>query len=182
MRDAHRMKERFDLSLDSRQVVSLLIGGIVVLGAVFVLGVVVGKQLAGNEETREAGDILSALDREAEKTPAAAEAPPEELPLTFQDELTKKADPVAAAAPAPAKAAPPKAAPPPAAEPAVAVDLGKVEPASVPTRSAEKDDGGLTGAFARAAAPSAPARPPAEAVAGGAFTLQISASQSQAEA
>ena len=39
MRDTHRMREKYDLSLDSRQVVSLLIGGIVVLGAVFVLGV-----------------------------------------------------------------------------------------------------------------------------------------------
>ena len=47
MRDAHRMREKYDLSLDSRQVVSLLIGGIVVLGAVFVLGVLVGKKLAG---------------------------------------------------------------------------------------------------------------------------------------
>jgi len=35
MRDTHRMREKYDLSLDSRQVVSLLIGGIVVLGAVF---------------------------------------------------------------------------------------------------------------------------------------------------
>jgi hypothetical protein len=47
MRDTHRMREKYDLSLDSRQVVSLLIGGIVVLGAVFVLGVLVGKKLAG---------------------------------------------------------------------------------------------------------------------------------------
>jgi DedD protein len=86
MRDAHRMKERFDLSLDNRQVVSLLIGGLIVLGAVFVLGVVVGKKLAGSAETRQADDILSALDRKAERpAPAAAE-----VPLTFQDELTKK--------------------------------------------------------------------------------------------
>ena len=45
MRDAHRMKEKFDVSLDNRQIVSLLIAGIVVMGAVFVLGVVVGKNL-----------------------------------------------------------------------------------------------------------------------------------------
>ena len=50
MRDVHRMREKYDLSLDSRQVVSLLIGGIVVLGAVFVLGVLVGKKLAGTLE------------------------------------------------------------------------------------------------------------------------------------
>ena len=52
MRDTHRMREKYDLSLDSRQVVSLLIGGIVVLGAVFVLGVLVGKKLAGTRPLR----------------------------------------------------------------------------------------------------------------------------------
>ena len=99
MRDAHRMKERFDLSLDNRQVVSLLIGGLVVLGAVFVLGVVVGKKLAGSAETRHADDILSALDRKAEQP-----APPTpEVPLTFQDELTKK-HPDAPTVPPPARA------------------------------------------------------------------------------
>ena len=200
MRDAHRMKERFDLSLDSRQVVSLLIGGIVVIGAVFVLGVVVGKQLAGNEETRQAGDILSALDRQAEKAAEAEAAPREELPLTFQDELTKKAEtpkPAATTTPAVAKAAPPPTASPataaattPAgATPATATATpspsapmaGKVDEGAVTTRAAERD-GGLERAFARAAATSTPVRPPSEAVTGGAFTLQISASQSREEA
>jgi DedD protein len=104
MRDAHRMKERLDLSLDNRQVVSLLIGGLIVLGAVFVLGVVVGKKLAGSAETRQADDILSALDRKAERpAPAAAE-----VPLTFQDELTKKHPDTPSA---PARAAEPKPVP-----------------------------------------------------------------------
>ena len=62
MRDTHRMREKYDLSLDSRQVVSLLIGGIVVLGAVFVLGVLVGKKLAGTPHTDRAPDLLTALD------------------------------------------------------------------------------------------------------------------------
>ena len=45
MRDAHRMKEKFDVTLDNRQIVSLLIAGIVVMGAVFVLGVTRGMEL-----------------------------------------------------------------------------------------------------------------------------------------
>ena len=51
MRDANRLKEKYDLSLDNRQIVSLVIAGLIVLGAVFVLGLVVGKKLSGNEKT-----------------------------------------------------------------------------------------------------------------------------------
>lgn len=78
MRDAHRMKEKFDLSLDNRQVVSFLIALLVVFGAVFVLGVVVGKKLASNQITATAPDLLTALDQKTTQ-------------FTFQDELTKKA-------------------------------------------------------------------------------------------
>jgi len=90
MRDAHRMKEKFDLSLDNRQIVSLLIAGIVVLGAVFVLGVVVGKKLAESDRAAGAPDLLSALDEKA----AAMEKVHAEPATTFQDELTKKAGPL----------------------------------------------------------------------------------------
>jgi DedD protein len=58
MRDSHRMKEKYDLSLDNRQIVSFLIGALVVLGSVFVLGVVVGKQLTGPEGGPAAPDLL----------------------------------------------------------------------------------------------------------------------------
>jgi DedD protein len=87
MRDAHRMREKFDVTLDNRQIVSLLIAGIIVMGAVFVLGVVVGKKLAGNAQTAAAPDLLSALDANAQALQQAREAEP---PLTFQDELTRK--------------------------------------------------------------------------------------------
>ncbi|MBN8227952.1 SPOR domain-containing protein [Corallococcus macrosporus] len=86
MRDAHRMKEKFDVSLDNRQIVSLLIAGIVVLGAVFVLGVVVGKKLSGDAQTAAAPDLLSALDANAQVLNDARQEPP----LTFPDELTRK--------------------------------------------------------------------------------------------
>lgn len=197
MRDTHRMKEKFDLSLDNRQVMSLLVGGIVVMGAVFVLGVVVGKKLATSESAADAPDLLTLLDKKAEAMQEVRKEPP----LTFQDELTKKAPPLAVAEPAP----PPQKAPEPArppepqkvAEPAKAAApaevvaaraVAKVEPAvpskvdqtPVPTRTAASE-GGLKDAFARAQQP-APAKPPAEAKTGGAWTLQLSSSQSKDEA
>ncbi|SES95614.1 SPOR domain-containing protein [Stigmatella erecta] len=218
MRDAHRMKEKFDVSLDNRQIVSLLIAGIIVMGAVFVLGVVVGKNLAGNAQTAGAPDLLSALDANAQ----ALQEVQKEPPLTFQDELTRKAaEPVAPPpapkpAPKPAPAKPVAVVPPPApaekpapvAEPSEEVaanaaddelaalaakpspaapaapvakapapaPAGKVEQEPTPTRTATPPVGGLKEAIARAT------QPPAEAVKGGAFTLQISAFQSREEA
>ncbi|RKH59109.1 SPOR domain-containing protein, partial [Corallococcus llansteffanensis] len=104
MRDAHRMKEKFDVSLDNRQIVSLLIAGIVVMGAVFVLGVVVGKKLSGDAQTAAAPDLLSALDANAQVLHEARQEPA----LTFPDELTRKTS---------AEPLPPLPAPKPAAKP-----------------------------------------------------------------
>lgn len=235
MRDAHRMKEKFDVSLDNRQIVSLLIAGIVVMGAVFVLGVVVGKKLAGNADAVSAPDLLSALDANAQ----ALQNVQQEQPLTFPDELTRKAssEPVAPPQPKPAVAkAPPPAEKPAAAKPpepkpaeskpvtaqrpslaptpdpdtgelppeepkaepervvvaeaptapvpAKAVPVsGKVEASAVPTRTTTTEGGGLKEAIARATQqPAQPASPPAQAVKGGAFTLQLSAFQNKQEA
>ncbi|GHG99267.1 hypothetical protein GCM10012319_65490 [Comamonas sp. KCTC 72670] len=237
MRDAHRMKEKFDVSLDNRQIVSLLIASIVVMGAVFVLGVVVGKKLAGNADAVAAPDLLSALDANAQ----ALQNAQQDQALIFPDELTRKAStevppppkPAVAKAPPPAEkpAAPkppepakpaeskpasaqrmalaptpdpdtgelppeePKAAAPervvvaeaPTAPPAAVAQAvpvsGKVEAAAVPTRTTTTEGGGLKEAIARATQqPSQPASPPAQAVKGGAFTLQLSASQDKHEA
>lgn len=90
------MKEKYDLSLDNRQVVSLLIGSLVVLGAVFIIGVVVGKKLALRDEAAQAPDILTALDAQAEEHARTQQ----EAALTFPDELTKKSPVIAGAAPA----------------------------------------------------------------------------------
>ena len=51
MRDLHKMKEKFEVSLDSSHIVSLTIFGLVVVGGVFMLGVMVGKRLSSNEKT-----------------------------------------------------------------------------------------------------------------------------------
>ena len=108
MRDAHRMKEKYDLSLDNRQIVSLLIGALVVLGSVFVLGVVVGKNLSGEPGASEAPDLLTALDAKARQRDADEDA----APLTFPDILTERrsvtpprTEPMAVPAPAGDKAA-----------------------------------------------------------------------------
>ncbi|MBI3183311.1 MAG: SPOR domain-containing protein [Myxococcales bacterium] len=201
MRDAHRIKEKIDLTLDSRQIVSLLLGGLVVLGAAFVLGVVVGKKLATSERASSAPDLLTALDAQAEALGGTDER------LTFHEELTKKPE-----APRPEQRPPkPMPAPPLGGEaeaegeqPAEAggnaaagskspaggageapaerkreeapklLEQGSLKPDEpVPTRSLK--DGGLREAFARA-------QRPQEAVVGGAFTLQLSASQDRAEA
>lgn len=201
MRDAHRMKEKFDVTLDNRQIVSLLIAGIVVMGAVFVLGVVVGKKLASDAQTAAAPDLLSALDANAQALQEVRKEP--EPPLTFPDELTKKTGAESAAPPPapkvvvkPAPAPEPKPAEPaskPAAEPAAVAaapkpaepkptesgkETGKVESAPVPTRTTAREGGGLKEAIARATQP----QQPTETVKGGAFTLQLSAFQSRAEA
>ncbi len=176
MRDAHRMKEKFDVSLDNRQIVSLLIAGIVVMGAVFVLGVVVGKKLAGNAEASAAPDLLSALDANAQ----ALQEVQKEPPLTFQDELTRKsatdsvtpeAKKAPATKPAATAAATPAPKPAPAAAAAPAVPAAKPSAAEKPTEqpaSAEKQETAFNSADEELAAlasmkkPQAPAAAPAE--------------------
>jgi DedD protein len=183
MRDAHRMKEKYDLSIDNRQIVSILIGGIVVLGAVFVLGVVVGKKLSTGAQASQAPDLLTALDEKA----AAMDKP--DAQLTFPDELTKPhaLPPHVDLTPTVLPSKPEVRTPvfdsgeqdeaPTAAVEAPVVVAAKPKPDEVvPVRTA-KDAGGsqLKDAMARA-------QRPAEAVANGAFTLQLSASQDKTEA
>jgi len=206
MRDTHRMREKYDLSLDSRQVVSLLIGGIVVLGAVFVLGVLVGKKLAGTPRTDRAPDLLTALDHRSDALERARAAPP----LTFQEELTKPtpaAPTLVPAASAPSAAAPPaasKPAPPPraAAVPTATVAAGDPKPSDRKPELAKKAEPPKKPEVrTEAVSPSTPARPesvatrtaPAAAAhpapkvpeatsAAGAFTLQLGASPSRDDA
>ena len=132
MRDTHRMREKYDLSLDSRQVVSLLIGGIVVLGAVFVLGVLVGKKLAGTPRADHAPDLLTALDHKSDALERARATPP----LTFQEELTKPAGSAPTAiTPPPTPAASPAPRAPAAAAPAASATTASVTPAAATTAS-----------------------------------------------
>lgn len=122
-----KVRDRVELSLDGRQIASIVVGALVLLGVVFVLGLNVGRQLAAKQLEVTRGDALAALDQ-----PLPAPAIPTDA-LTFHDRLTKDRVPPAeapaaapvATPPAPAPAAP--AAPPPAAAAA--------EPARAPSRA-----------------------------------------------
>jgi len=190
------MKEKLDLSLDNRQIVSLLLGGIVVLGAVFVLGVVVGKKLAEGGAAQTAPNLIAALDQQAATMEKVrAEAKPE---LTFQKVLTEDRDDdvrVVKAAPKPAAAVEPAAKPEekpepkpeakPEAKPEPEREIVRVQPPPavqespppVVTASVKAPDGAkpseLQAAIAKAQLP-----PPSP----GSFCLQLSATQVRAEA
>jgi cell division protein FtsN len=151
MRDENaRIREKFELSLDGRQIASIVVGALVIVGVVFVLGLNVGRQIAARQaEAAHAGD-LEALDR----APAGA-AHVDEKTLTFHDRLTKEKPavqpPVPEAKPAAveppretAVAATPAVAPPDAtpaatqaaAEPATATATPTASPAATTTTSA----------------------------------------------
>jgi cell division septation protein DedD len=156
------MKEKLDVSLDNRQIVSLLIAGIVVMGAVFVLGVVVGKKLAGNAQTAAAPDLLSALDANAQ---ALQQARATESPLTFQDELTRRSG----SEPPPSKpttvtvAMPPPPAPKPEPKPAEPTPEPAPAPASEAAAMPEPLDEPAPVAQAPAPKPAAEPKPVAAA-------------------
>ncbi len=179
MRDSHRLKEKYELSLDSRQIVTLTVTTLVVLGGVFVLGVVVGKKLANEtQKLDQPADILSAADRKTEALAQAEKAAPT---LTFQEELTKKqAEPVPP--PEPPKNVivlkpiePVKVAEVPPPEPDLRTTVLPETPKSEPVATRTNDAGGLKEAFGKVQ--KAP-----EGAADGSWTLQLSAYQDQGEA
>lgn len=197
MRDAHRMKEKLDLSLDNRQIVSLGVAAVVVLGAVFVLGVVVGKKLSESGRAESATDILAALDEKKAAMEAMESAEPDSE-LTFQTVLTEnekseKVSVVTLPPPAPKPAPEPEpakaeaktvvaAAPSePRAEPVVVVASekvpaeGRVEEVAVAART-------KTASVAEAIAKMSKPQPAVPTAAKGNFTLQLSAAPSRAEA
>ena len=151
-----RPREKFQLSLDGRQVASIVVGALVVLGLVFVLGLNVGKQLAARRgEPVRAGD-LDALDR----APAAPAAKPE---LTFHDRLTKERPAPPPPPDQPAKPPAPAAPPPVAVAPAPAAEAPSAPPPAAPAAEPEP----------RAPSPPAPLKP---------WTVQLAAAEDNAEA
>lgn len=192
MRDSHRLKEKYELSLDNRQIVSITVASLVVLGGVFMLGVVVGKKLTAETAALTSpppADLLGQLDKQTD----ALETVKADAALTFQDELTRKTPSLIADPPAvkpvekPAVVAEaPKVEAPKPPEPArveVAVAPKVEEPKLAETPKAEPvatrtvdAGGGLKEAFGRAQ------RTPTETAPDGSWTLQLSAYQDRAEA
>jgi DedD protein len=200
MRDSHKLKEKYELSLDSRQIVTLTVASLVVLGGVFVLGVVVGKKLTHESLRLSApADILTAADEKSQ----ALERADKSQELTFQEELTRKQP----ASPAPAEPVkvqvkppePPKVAEAVAPARAPAPDTATDEPVNgaeapkaplanelaaklpetpkvEPVTTRTNDAGALKDAFVKSQ------KSPEPTVADGSWTLQLSASQDKGEA
>jgi cell division septation protein DedD len=185
MRDDHLIQEKIDLSLERRQVALLAAIALVLLGGVFALGVLVGRQLASaalsGPHPAAAGD-LAALD--AQKDDA-------QLPV-------RQAAPVAAPAPAePAPRALSAAANPAPAAGQVATGSARADSADDSGRREEREakkpaDARVVVVPAPKPATIAAPKPPARAASGlplapppkqiGAFTVQLGASQDRVDA
>jgi cell division septation protein DedD len=125
-----KVRDRVELSLDGRQIASIVVGALVLLGVVFVLGLNVGRQLAVRQIEAGRADALAALDQ-----PPPAPALPSDA-LTFHDRLTKdrlpQAEQPTVPLPVPATQtaqAPSEPAPRPAAPRADPKAAAKAEPA-----------------------------------------------------
>lgn len=168
MRDVDRLKEKWRFSLDIRQVTSIVIGALVVLGAVFGLGVTIGRKLGAPPpaDVAAGGDVLARVDaRSADAIDPARD-------LTYPETLTRPADDLHAAPPADDPEAAAEAPAPSPSDPAPAVESpAPVEPAT--PRRAEPAP--------RVAAASGRARlEPAPR--GGEFTVQVAATPTRSEA
>jgi len=127
-----KVKDKVELSLDGRQIASIVVGSLILLGVVFVLGLNIGRQLAARQLDADRGDSLAVLDQ-----PLPSPAIPSDE-LTFHDRLTKdRAPPVE---PAPAASATLAAAPAPAAAPVAepARPAAKPEPKPEPKAAAAR--------------------------------------------
>jgi DedD protein len=179
-----RIRDRFDLSLDGRQIASIVVGALVILGVVFVLGLNVGRQLAAREQVAGAGDALAALDQP--NVPPAE--PMRDDELTYGATLSKPAAP-APSAPAPAvRTAAPAPAPSAPAAPAASASSAPAATAVPPAaQAAAPASSSATPAAAPAPTPPRPTlattlnRPPAPS-ASGTWTVQVGSAQDRAEA
>lgn len=192
MRDSHRLKEKYELSLDNRQIVSITVASLVVLGGVFMLGVVVGKKLTAETtalQQQAPTDLLGQLDRRTD----ALEDVKADAAFTFQEELARKTPTLIAEPPVVKPVEAPKPEPkvaevvepePEAVALAAAPEPKKEEPKlpetpkDEPTATRTVDAGGssLKEAFGKVQ------RSPTETVADGQWTVQLSAYQDRGEA
>ncbi len=207
-----RVKERFELAMDAKQVIAVLVGSLVILGGVFVLGITVGRQQspppAAATTIAAPKDALARLDEPI----ASHEEPAPELkahqaltdtrsmdkslpvpsPKTTTVAITAPPPgPVTPAATDPVIQAPPAPAPAPAAEaaaqppaPAVAagVDTAKQAPAASPKPAHAPHS---NAPFAKKlAAKAKPASNQAHAAAGAkrAYTIQVASVAHRADA
>jgi DedD protein len=82
MRDAQRLRQRLDLSLDGRQLAALTVCALLLVSAVFSLGILIGKTAATTDVGLEVAGDLAALDARSRKGPPASLHPPKPLQAT----------------------------------------------------------------------------------------------------
>ena len=82
MRDAQRLRQRLDLSLDGRQLVALTVCALLLVSAVFSLGMLIGKRAATSDVGVQISGDLAALDAQARKQTPAALHPPKAAETT----------------------------------------------------------------------------------------------------
>ena len=191
-----RLKERFELALDTRQVIAVLLGSMVILGGVFVLGMSVGRQATTVPAAPIAApkDALARLDEPV----ASREEPAPELKAhqaltdvrSFDQTLPVphvKATTVAIAPAAPPKARPEETSPPPPQAPnpfAAPAPLEKAAAAPVPAPAATPGVASTAVKPGRAE-PMKPPRSAARAVPSakrGAYAIQVASVPRRADA
>ncbi len=193
-----RVKERFELAMDARQVVAVLLGSLVILGGVFVLGITVGRQqtpaAAATATIAAPKDALAHLDDAM--APKAEEPAPvlkAHQALTDGRAIEKtmpvpqvKTTTVSIAAQSTTAVAPPATDPviqPPAPEPAVAPAVPAATPAkeAAPSRAPAV---AASGASRKAAEKAKPAQHPARAEGArkGTYTIQVASVPRRADA
>lgn len=178
MRENTKVQEKFELSLDGRQIASVVVGALVLLGVVFALGLSVGRQVGARSAAPVAAGNLEELDRAADQRytfyeqlprgrpaapppPAPASAPAPAAPAAVVAAAAPAGGTLTAtvAAPAPAASAEPALAPGPA--PAAAEERAEpaVTPVAAPARSAAGSSSAEPSGHAAAPAHPAGARP-----------------------
>jgi cell division septation protein DedD len=184
MRGNRPARERFEFSLDARQVASVILGALAALGITFFLGYSLGHRVLERPPSpppvaaKPPSDPLAALDNPVR--PDGGEPAPK---LRFHEELTSSNSPAEklpppqkpAAPPVPAKAAP--AAPPAAG---ATVPRAQVPPGLVASVSAAATTAAGSAPPSVAAAPAL--APPAKGAREGAFAVQVGSTPDRFEA
>ncbi len=125
MRDVERLREKNEFAFDDRQIAGLAAGALLILGAVFALGLLVGKHLAAQAQPALATTELVPVERKPAARLPEAPAPPAKQAVEAPPPAPKQA---AAVDPAPKSAVVVPPPPRPVSIPAAAAPLAAHAP------------------------------------------------------
>ena len=175
MREAQRLRERIDLSLDDRQVAALAVGALLLLAGMFALGLLVGMQLAHRSPQPAPLGDLAALDAQRAQAPRTATSPASQA---------KQRGPAAQKSTRPAVAAAPSSSDEAAEDVTVAASsAARVDPPAkkeMPPPPATVSVAPLPSVAIAPEETDAPLPPPPARL--GAYTVQLAATQHRVEA